>query len=331
MVDDGRVDLLADRPARRIPEGDLAGFAVLGALVLFSCLVGGLTGGLIVMGVSTLLAASAALVRGHLLLSQVGGQRGAGLLLGAAVTALIVGSVATHDRRPGTEVLPSAPVPVGSERVTDTGTAYAAVPPSHAAASVTPPAAATTARRPVRTPDAASSAAARPTPAASAPDEPVVPVVDTTPEAAPRAGTTVAASGSTAGGQALTLSPDALSPAADAPSGGADPKVSKGGKSGKSGKDPKTSKTSKDSKTAKTSKGTKTSNASKTSKDSEGSTTSSDPRPTWSDTGIGGSGAASTSVTGFSVTPGARADKAGPKGGPGVVGLAGASATSAHP
>ena len=137
MVDDGRVDLLADRPARRIPEGALAGFAVLGALVLFSCLVGGLTGGLIVIGVSTLLAASAALVRGHLSLSQVGGQRGAGLLLGAAVTALIVGSVATHDRRPGVEVLPSAPVPVSSERVTDTSTAYAAVPSSHAAASVT--------------------------------------------------------------------------------------------------------------------------------------------------------------------------------------------------
>lgn len=112
LVDLERVDLLADRPARRVPEGALAGFAVLGALVLFACLVGGLTGGLIVIGVSTLLAASAALVRGHLSLSQVGGQRGAGLLLGAAVTALIVGSVATHDRRPGVEVLPSAPVPV---------------------------------------------------------------------------------------------------------------------------------------------------------------------------------------------------------------------------
>ena len=313
MVDDGRVDLLADRPARRIPEGALAGFAVLGVLVLFSCLVGGLTGGLIVMGVSTLLAASAALVRGHLLLSQVGGQRGAGLLLGAAVTALIVGSVATHDRRPGVEVLPSAPVPVSSEHVTDTSTAYAAVPPSHAAASVTPSVAATTASGPVRTP------------VASAPDEPVVPVVDATPEAAPRADTTVAASGSTAGGQALTLSPDALSPAADAPTGVTDPKASK------SGKDPKTSTTSKDS------KGTKTSKGSKTSKASKGSTTSSDPRPTLSDAGIGGSGAASTSVTGFSVTPGARADKSGRQGSPTVVerapasASASASATSARP
>ena len=301
-----RVDLLADRPARRIPEGALAGFAVLGALVLFSCLVGGLTGGLIVIGVSTLLAASAALVRGHLSLSQVGGQRGAGLLLGAAVAALIVGSVATHDRRPGVEVLPSAPVPVSSERVTDTSTAYAAVPSSHAAASVTSPVAATTAPGPVRTP------------AASAPDEPVVPVVDATPAAAPRADTTVAASGSTAGGQALTLSPDALSPAADAPTGVADPTASKGakgGKSGKSGKDPKTSTTSKDS------KGTKTSKGSKTSKASKGSTTSSDPRPALSDAGIGGSGAASTSMTGFSVTPGPRADKSGRQGGPTVVEL----------
>ncbi|WP_162260165.1 hypothetical protein [Terrabacter sp. Root181] len=319
MVDDGRVDLLADRPARRIPEGALAGFAVLGVLVLFSCLVGGLTGGLIVIGVSTLLAASAALVRGHLSLSQVGGQRGAGLLLGAAVTALIVGSVATHDRRPGVEVLPSAPVPVSSEHVTDTSTAYAAVPPSHAAASVTPPVAATTAPGPVRTP------------AASAPDEPVVPVVDATPAAAPRADTAVAASGSTAGGQALTLSPDALSPAA-APTGVADPtasKSAKGGKSGKSGKDPRTSTTSKDS------KGTKTSKGSKTSKASKGSTTSSDPRPALSDAGIGGSGAASTSMTGFSVTPGARADKSGRQGGPTVVELApasaSASATSARP
>lgn len=319
MVDDGRVDLLADRPARRIPEGALAGFAVLGVLVLFSCLFGGLTGGLIVIGVSTLLAASAALVRGHLSLSQVGGQRGAGLLLGAAVTALIVGSVATHDRRPGVEVLPSAPVPVSSEHVTDTSTAYAAVPPSHAAASVTPPVAATTAPGPVRTP------------AASAPDEPVVPVVDATPAAAPRADTAVAASGSTAGGQALTLSPDALSPAA-APTGVADPtasKSAKGGKSGKSGKDPRTSTTSKDS------KGTKTSKGSKTSKASKGSTTSSDPRPALSDAGIGGSGAASTSMTGFSVTPGARADKSGRQGGPTVVELApasaSASATSARP
>ena len=311
MVEDRRVDLLADRPARRIPEGALAGFAVLGVLVLFSCLVGGLTGGLIVIGVSTLLAASAALVRGHLSLSQVGGQRGAGLLLGAAVAALIVGSVATHNRRPGVEVLPSAPVPVSSERVTDTSTAYAAVPSSHAAASVTSPVAATTAPGPVRTP------------VASAPDEPVVPVVDATPEAAPRADTTVAASASTAGGQALTLSPDALSPAADAPTGVTDPKASK------SGKDPKTSTTSKDS------KGTKTSKGSKTSKASKGSTTSSDPRPALSDAGIGGSGAASTSMTGFSVTPGARADKSGRQGGPTVVELApasaSASATSARP
>src|SRR6476661_7111082 len=114
LVDHGRVDLLADRPARRVPEGAVAGFAVLGALVLFSCLVGGLTGGLIVMGVSTLLAASAALVRGHLSLSRVGGQRGAGLLLGAAVVALMAGSVAAHDRPAGVRGVSTALVPVSA-------------------------------------------------------------------------------------------------------------------------------------------------------------------------------------------------------------------------
>ena len=225
LVDHGRVDLLADRPARRVPEGAVAGFAVLGALVLFSCLVGGLTGGLIVIGVSTLLAASAALVRGHLSLSRVGGQRGAGLLLGAAVTALILGSVATHDRRPGVEVLPSAPVPVSSDRVTDTQTAYAAVPRTPSATSV-----ASTAPTPRAIRSTEAAAAAGPTPGVptvptepaeraepAESDEPVVPVSEVTPAATPRADASALASGSTTGGEALTLKPDALSPSAVAP------------------------------------------------------------------------------------------------------------------
>ncbi|CAN7189467.1 hypothetical protein LJR027_000381 [Terrabacter sp. LjRoot27] len=312
LVDLERVDLLADRPARRVPEGALAGFAVLGALVLFSCLVGGLTGGLIVIGVSTLLAASAALVRGHLSLSQVGGQRGAGLLLGAAVTALIVGSVATHDRRPGVEVLPSAPVPVSSERVTDSHTAYAAVPSSQSSsvASVAP---SPRAVRAVRSTDA-PAAAARPTPVepaesaesaeSAASDESAVSVADVTPPPTPRADASVLASGPAVSGQALTLKPDALSPAAVAPSGGTDPKGPKGDKAGKAGKDPKSPKASKAAKDSK--KGSAQSKGAK----SKGAKNKNATLPTLSDAGIGGSGAATTSVTGFSVTPGMRADTA---------------------
>jgi hypothetical protein len=275
LVDHERVDLLADRPTRRAPEGALAGFAVFGALVLFSCLVGGLTGGLIVIGVSTLLAASAALVRGHLSLSQVGGQRGAGLLLGTAVAALIVGSVATHERRSGVELLPSAPVPVSSVHVTDHVTAYAAVPPAQSAPSVEPP-----------------------------------------------------RSGEPVGGRPLTLEPDALSPEAAAPSGGRGskgPTVDQGSKGITVGKDSKASKgstkgssTSKDAKT----KGAKTKGAKAKGAKAKGAGTSdataSAPSartkgaalPTLSDAGIGGSGAATTSVSGFSANLGTRAGAA---------------------
>jgi len=333
LVDHERVDLLADRPARRVPEGAVAGFAVLGALVLFSCLVGGLTGGLIVIGVSTLLAASAALVRGHLALSRVGGQRGAGLLLGAAVTALILGSVATHDRRPGVEVLPSAPVPVSSDHVTDTHTAYAAVPRTPSATSV-----ASTAPTPraVRSTEAAAAAAGPTTVVPTVPtvptqpaesDEPVVSVSDVTPAATPRADASALASGPTTGGEALTLKPDALSPSAVAPAGGTDDKggksgkAGKGAKSGKAPKNPKTSKAAKDTtaKDGKTkcaknkgaqNKGAKGTNGKgKNTKASDG-TANANPQPKLSDAGIGGSGAATTSVTGFTTTPGARAHAA---------------------
>jgi len=337
LVDHERVDLLADRPERRVPEGAVAGFAVLGALILFSCLVGGLTGGFIVIGVSTLLAASAALVRGHLLLSRVGGQRGAGLLLGAAVAALILGSVATHDRRPGVEVLPSAPVPVSSDRVTDTHTAYAAVPPAPSAPSV---ASTTPTPRAIRSTEAAA-AAARPTPVAptvpavpSEPaesDEPVVPVADVTPAATPRADASALASGSTTGGEALTLKPDALSPSAGAP---ADDKGGKGGKGEKGGKAEKGPKGSKDLKTSKaskdaTAKATKNTAAKNTAAKNMGAknngaknkngkekngTAKAGSQPKLSDAGIGGSGAATTSVTGFSTLPAARADAVSPRG-----------------
>ncbi|KRF42389.1 hypothetical protein ASH01_16240 [Terrabacter sp. Soil811] len=339
LVDHERVDLLADRPARRVPEGAVAGFAVLGALVLFSCLVGGLTGGLIVIGVSTLLAASAALVRGHLSLSRVGGQRGAGLLLGAAVTALILGSVATHDRRPGVEVLPSAPVPVSSDRVTDTHAADAAVPRTPSATSV-----ASTAPTPraIRSTEPAA-AAAGPTPVlptvpsepaeSAESDEPVVPVSDVTPAATPRADASALASGSSTGGEALTLKPDALSPSAVTP---ADGKSVKSDKAPKSPKDPKTSKASKDT-TAKDAKntgskntGSKNTGSKNTGSKNTGSknnggkdngakntngkasdgTANANPQPKLSDAGIGGSGAATTSVTGFSTTPGTRAHTA---------------------
>jgi len=337
LVDHERVDLLADRPGRRVPEGAVAGFAVLGALVLFSCLVGGLTGGLIVIGVSTLLAASAALVRGHLSLSRVGGQRGAGLLLGAAVTALILGSVATHDRRPGVEVLPSAPVPVSSDRVTDTQTAYAAVPPTPSATSV---ASTTPTPRAIRSTEAAD-AAAGPTPVVpTESDESVVPVADVTPAATPADDdASTLASGSTSGGEALTLKPDALSPSAVAPGGGTGPKGAtddKGGKSGKGGKGGKGGKSDKSDKAPKSPKDAKTSKASKDTTAKEAKTKGAkdngaknngakdkngknknvkgNPQPTLSEAGIGGSGAATTSVTGFSAIPEARGHAVSPRG-----------------
>ncbi|NUR82163.1 MAG: hypothetical protein HOQ21_17265, partial [Dermatophilaceae bacterium] len=129
------VDLLADPEPRRLPEGAVSGFAVIGALVAFSCLVGGLTAGLVVIGVSTLLAAIAALVTGRVSLSSVGGQRGAALLLGAAVAALIVPSVTAHQRRAAPEVV--AGVPVSSPFTAGTQTAYAAVPSAGESATST--------------------------------------------------------------------------------------------------------------------------------------------------------------------------------------------------
>ena len=67
---------------------------------------------------------------GHVSLSQVGGQRGAGLFLGVAVVALMAASVMTHDRPARQGEVPTALVPVSSSRVPDTRTTYAAVPPS---------------------------------------------------------------------------------------------------------------------------------------------------------------------------------------------------------
>ena len=138
------VDLLADPERRRLPEGTVSGFATLGALVLFGSLVGGPVGGLVVIGVSTLLAAVAALVSGRVSLSPVGGQRGAAVLLGAAATALIVGSVVTQERRPAPEMAGGVPVP-----------AYAAVPATPASV---PPAA-----PPATTPPPRASASTVPT------------------------------------------------------------------------------------------------------------------------------------------------------------------------
>ena len=129
------VDLLADPEPRRLPEGTVSGFAVIGALVAFSCLVGGLIAGFVVIGVSTLLAAIAALVHGRVSLSSVGGQRGAALLLGAAVTALIVPSVTAQERTAAPES--AAGVPVSSPFAVSTQTAYAAIPPSGDAAGST--------------------------------------------------------------------------------------------------------------------------------------------------------------------------------------------------
>ena len=114
LLEHPRVDLLARETARRhLPEGAAAGFGVIGALVLFSCLVGGLTAGLVVVGVSALLSVSAALVTGHLSLAQAGGQRGANLLLGVGAAALILGSVVSQQTRPAPD-LAGTPVPVSS-------------------------------------------------------------------------------------------------------------------------------------------------------------------------------------------------------------------------
>lgn len=242
-----RVDLLADRRARRrAPEGTARGFGILAALLVVSFLVGGVTGALIVIGVSTLLAASAALVRGHLSLTRVGGQRGAGLLLGAAVMALITGSVAAHDRPAATQGVIAALVPVSSDRtagvptpvVSETRTAYAAIPPS--ASRPAPAATPATAPRPASgagadgTDESVASIAAEAATSGTAatPASPATRAVPATPAqpgtqgsaatpatpakpakpAKPASGASAAVSGLTKVGVALTLSPDALSP-----------------------------------------------------------------------------------------------------------------------
>ncbi|MFD1055618.1 hypothetical protein [Terrabacter terrigena] len=188
------VDLLADSDPRRLPEGAVSGFAVIGGLVAFSCLVGGLTAGLVVIGVSTLLAAIAAIVRGQVSLSAVGGQRGAALLLGAAVTALIVPSVTAHERRPAADM--AGGVPVSSPFAVGTQTAYAAVPASG------------------DTTGSATHPGASSSPSAGASAGPVAPHVATPSVQAPSA--TLSAVSDVTG---LTLSLDALSPKSAASDG----------------------------------------------------------------------------------------------------------------
>jgi hypothetical protein len=114
-----RVDLLGGR-GRRLPEGSGLGFTLMAALVVLGTLIGGPTGGLVVLGVSTLLAASAAIVLGRLTLHHVGGARGGGVLLVVAACALIVGSLDAAARRldaPQHDV--SVPVPVSSPAASD--------------------------------------------------------------------------------------------------------------------------------------------------------------------------------------------------------------------
>lgn len=132
LLEPDLVDLLAhETTRRRLPEGTRSGFAVLGGLVLLSALVGGLTGGLVVIGVSTLLAVSAALVTGHLSLTQVGGQRGANLLLGVGAAALILGSVVSQQARPAAELVSGTAVPTSSPSAV-------ATPRPHAVSTPTP-------------------------------------------------------------------------------------------------------------------------------------------------------------------------------------------------
>src|SRR6478752_948261 len=177
-----RVDLLAEsrsvrRAPHRAPAVVVRGFAALAVLLVISYLVGGVTGALVVIGVSTLLAASAALVTGHISLSPVGGQRGAGLILGVALMAT---SVMPRDRPARQNEVPTTLVPVSASRVPDARSTYAAVPPSPVASSSS------------RVVAPAASA----TPSWSGAE-------DDTSAPAPRA---------TVGGVAPTLSPDALTP-----------------------------------------------------------------------------------------------------------------------
>src|SRR6478736_3028098 len=128
LVEHPRVDLLAGEPARRhLPDGAVAGFAFLGALVLLSCLVGGPTAGFVVVGVSTLLTTCAALVTGHLSLGQVGGQRSASVLLGVGAAALILGSVVSEHDRPAPGVAAGTPVPVSAGSAVQASRTYPAV------------------------------------------------------------------------------------------------------------------------------------------------------------------------------------------------------------
>lgn len=127
LVEHPRVDLLAGEPARRhLPDGSVAGCAVLGALVLLSCLVGGPTAGFVVVGVTTLLTTCAALVTGHLSLGQVDVQRSASLLLGVGAAALILGSVVSEHDRPAPGVAAGTPVPVSAGSTAQAPSAHAA-------------------------------------------------------------------------------------------------------------------------------------------------------------------------------------------------------------
>lgn len=186
-----RVDLLAEsRAPRRAPAGVIRGFAALTVLLVTSYLVGGVTGALVVIGVSTLLAASAALVTGHISLSPVGGQRGAGLFLGVAVVALMAASVMPRDRPARQDEVPTALVQVSSGRVPDTRSTHAAVPtPSASDAEVdtsAPAARSMVGRVPTLSPDALTPSSGRAndpgTSKSAKPVKPVKPVKAAKPE-----------------------------------------------------------------------------------------------------------------------------------------------------
>ena len=234
-----RVDLLADpRGPRRAPTGAIRGFAALTVLIVISCLVGGVTGALVVIGVSTLLAASAALVSGHISLSRVGGPHGAGLFLGLAVVALMAASVMPRDRPGHQGEVPTALVPISASRLADARASSAAVPPSRVA-----------------------STSRRVAPAAVAPSR-----------SGTEVNTSALASRSVASGGVLTLSPEALTPTSGRaheprpPRTATATKPEKPAKPAKPGKTAKPDKTAKADKTAKPAKHEKPSKPDKTNK-----------------------------------------------------------------
>ena len=162
-------------------------------------------------------------MRDRVTLGQVGGTRGAGLLLGFAVTALIVGTVVTHERGSGLRSVPSAPAPAGSPHVSVAETTFAVVPSSAPSA-------------PVAVSPEPSTAAARPSATASAPAvmppvmPPVMPTV--TPTGTPTE-TPTGAAPSAVPGRGLTISSDALSPKPGQPA--STPRQEKAGGAGPTG------------------------------------------------------------------------------------------------